>query len=1490
MRTPAKQLLRRNMRGNRHIIKNERFFRLPDIFPFLCYLLLLSPLTATAEKAPGNAPFINTWLLAGPFDQPVADQIYGIDSIPRPEDGNWAVLASVTASSVWQSGGEGYPVKNADASSPSFAIDGKMETDWISQMHDTNGNPDSWPSWDPTPTLYLDWDTPIKVKEIQVFDRHNPSWKDHTSNVEKVICTLKDKKGKTLDSTTITHIDPTGATPGKAVFPQPVSDVSRVELLIVHDGKKAGHNVGLGFKEVKVFDGTPVEIDKIYSGSPKKITDLMATVSSTLDNETANSADKALDDDTETAWKAQCKQGLPPWDGNIGMDIRLPEISLVTSLDITPYVLEQNKKFTLEYTLLNSSGKILKKGKLDTVTGNREDKQQIRFEEGIKHVDVVRIRLSEKEGGGNHYGLREVEIYGIPKKSEESAKPNHKITPVSGREFGLSRTGAQKHKWKYLDDRLWNRSYDDYQDLYGYYKVKQNIDTRNKYVYAHAYVYSPRECAAHLRTGASGSYRLFFNDRLVNGPTVPAEVKKDLTIHRIKLKAGWNKILLQIRHTFTEDVNSNGIPIGKDFHVAYLGFYGRITDPTGNSIADLAYSLSGDQPEKLTIDTHALDLEKNSPKNSLPNHTMPAAYTEWPYVWNDSPSSNAGHTVSASPFQFMAGGGRPGYTWSLASGELPAGLKLNPNGTIAGFTGSPPGQYDFSVKVSDSAGESATKDFSIQVKERPNKWFEEGRVGALSHCIPIVNYFVDENYSADLWAERARRQGHSLVSIESLQQNYYWPSKFADPAHPRQQYLPKQADGRVVDGLRQYEQALRRYGIKFGLYYATEGGGLQHFSTDVFFQNVEDLIRTYHPDYLYFDGPQTMPSANYDVMYSLIRNYSDKIIANSNTNSGWGGAFGDADLRTVEASHIYAGASNNIYTKRTIMEPWKSVASKHNPTPYYSKRDDFRQIAREMVMNAGRGMVDNNDQMPVMSRGTNWDTPEDVARRYPIAVQEYIDIREGLAAWFSPIGKSERHESTTGTHPFFVAGCGYEDDGKGNIPQFESGHGPAWGYAVTRDNNIYLHILKGPDGKKGFDAINGKVLTLSPVSDKVEKVIWLNEDKEIGNFKQEGNNLSINLSDISEDPVDTIVKIVTNKTAKKYKLTHLYVTGRHISPSLLQIQTEGYMTYPALKAGLDKISFRSDNTRVASVNKNGLVKAVSDGLAHITITGISGSMEQTEKLPVKVSGGKIRIHDPLIGVVIKVDNKEIYHRITAADKPHVTIEGRSRRGGPTGLHSAKITYYTGIVDLQAGTREKPVKIRDTQPRQFPDGKIIFEKVKEKTRIAVWAEVELDGQKMTSNKVFLDLEPWQNLAKKSKITSSPYKKGYDPEKLIDGDTINGTSQDESRWSVSGSTPSWVAFDLGKPAEVRHVEIHFNTLEQKFHNVPKTLEIQTSTNGINWKTEKSVTPPRESATACFGIPEIYNFDTPVRTRYIRFHFPEGSANDCLDLLEAVIAGQP
>src|SRR5207237_9901200 len=75
-----------------------------------------------------------------------------------------------------------------------------------------------------------------------------------------------------------------------------------------------------------------------------------------------------------------------------------------------------------------------------------------------------------------------------------------------------------------------------------------------------------------------------------------------------------------------------------------------------------------------------------------------------------------GQAQSAYSAMLAASGGTPPYTWSVASGALPAGLALNPSsGAITGTPTDGPGT--FTVRVTDSASppQAASKPLSIAI-------------------------------------------------------------------------------------------------------------------------------------------------------------------------------------------------------------------------------------------------------------------------------------------------------------------------------------------------------------------------------------------------------------------------------------------------------------------------------------------------------------------------------------------------------------------------------------------------------------------------------------------------------------------------------------------------------------------------------------------------------------------------------------------------------
>jgi Putative Ig domain len=76
------------------------------------------------------------------------------------------------------------------------------------------------------------------------------------------------------------------------------------------------------------------------------------------------------------------------------------------------------------------------------------------------------------------------------------------------------------------------------------------------------------------------------------------------------------------------------------------------------------------------------------------------------------PNPIVGKAISGTVWTLSASGGTTPYTWDVSVGSLPAGVSLSPTGTITGAATSA-GAATFTVRVTDSASATATKQFTI---------------------------------------------------------------------------------------------------------------------------------------------------------------------------------------------------------------------------------------------------------------------------------------------------------------------------------------------------------------------------------------------------------------------------------------------------------------------------------------------------------------------------------------------------------------------------------------------------------------------------------------------------------------------------------------------------------------------------------------------------------------------------------------------------------
>ncbi|GIO29602.1 MULTISPECIES: hypothetical protein [Paenibacillus] len=136
-----------------------------------------------AQQTTGNAPYINSWLVSGPFESPVVDKIYECEV---GKIVNYAPLASeITASS-----------STLAVNPVSYLVDGSTIKQWVTEN-------------DPSPWVNLKWNEPIDINEVKI-----AQWGDsrHVNNWYHLTFTLQDgskvESGK-INSTSSSPSEPT---------------------------------------------------------------------------------------------------------------------------------------------------------------------------------------------------------------------------------------------------------------------------------------------------------------------------------------------------------------------------------------------------------------------------------------------------------------------------------------------------------------------------------------------------------------------------------------------------------------------------------------------------------------------------------------------------------------------------------------------------------------------------------------------------------------------------------------------------------------------------------------------------------------------------------------------------------------------------------------------------------------------------------------------------------------------------------------------------------------------------------------------------------------------------------------------------------------------------------------------------------------------------------------------------------------------------------
>ncbi len=674
-------------------------------------------------------------------------------------------------------------------------------------------------------------------------------------------------------------------------------------------------------------------------------------------------------------------------------------------------------------------------------------------------------------------------------------------SPAPGRSFG-------NHQWYVFDDRIFNRNYDDYVDLFSYFRAKRHLPVAGAAVYAAVWLWSPASCAAQLRIGADSMFRAWFNGLPVGSadkgnttgdPNPPAptawpnsyhcirsdDAGKDMSQLAILLKRGWNLLVLKVGN------KEEGL----------FGFYARVCQPDGKAIHGLIPSMAGPDQQ---LQAAPAEMRGCTP-------TLPVAFTEWPYVHTNHPLVAEAQTIwpegrqlwsyvaQSSAYRLSAAGGSPPYKWKLVGGKLPKGLSLTDDGILHGLVSGeqPTGIWPLAFSLSDSTGRKVTMRTSITVKERPNRWYETARMNALIHG--------PDHFEPNDWPKLAKLmkdQGYA-IGIPIGYGNGDWYFRF------RNRFDPNAKAAGVHDIVK---KALESAGLKYGMYIGNLTDSPQ-FRYEQVILMLEDVCKQYQPAAFWMDW-LAIDHSSLDAIYSMIRTLlPDAVIVINGVERP---THGDWDICCVEEYSFvpekhWGRWPNDIHTSTMqILKTWpkKHMLENWRPMlwPYKDNTEDtpdWQEYQRVLISLIGEGNIANFDHSPATGA---------IVNDMDFAHSHLMTAHTHMANW----ANKER------TEPLYHA---YTNIDNAPLPD------QPWGYTTMSldGRSLYLLSVKNPRGKTGLPQPQ---LTLTGLTQRVDAAVCMNNNHKL-TFKQNGHTLNIDTSALQADPVSTIIKLNMHEPLKR---------------------------------------------------------------------------------------------------------------------------------------------------------------------------------------------------------------------------------------------------------------------------------------------------------------------------------------------------------------------
>jgi alpha-L-fucosidase len=383
--------------------------------------------------------------------------------------------------------------------------------------------------------------------------------------------------------------------------------------------------------------------------------------------------------------------------------------------------------------------------------------------------------------------------------------------------------------------------------------------------------------------------------------------------------------------------------------------------------------------------------------------------------------------------------------------------------------------------------------------------------------LQLAHQFNPVQFNAEEWVRYAKAAGMRYMIITSKHHDGFamYPSAISD-------FNIKQQTPFQKDPMAELSAACKKYGVKFGFYYShafdwehpdapgndweykNPGGDLglhggrewydlhpdllekaKKYVDEKSIPQIQELIRKYHPDILWFDTPSKLPLSENIRILKAIRSIDSTVVVNGRlVRFGNFSGFGDYINTADRPAEFYP-----------VQGDWEAIPTTNESYGYSKFDDSHKPVSHFIQLIASAASRGGNLLMNIGPKGDGTFDEKDVT------------ILKGIGAWIDKNG-----ESIYGT--------------KASPLPLQS-----WGVSTLKGHKLYLHIFEWPaDGK----------LYVSGLQSSISKVYLLTDPKKQFKFsKPNAKDVVLTLPAKSIDTMNTVLVVELKDKLQTDSIRHV---------------------------------------------------------------------------------------------------------------------------------------------------------------------------------------------------------------------------------------------------------------------------------------------------------------------------------------------------------------